>query len=296
MEYRNLGRSGLRVSVLTMGTMTFGGGERFDKVGNTDLAGARRQIDLCLDAGVNLIDTANAYSRGLSEEIVGEALGAKRQDVLIASKVRFRMGDGPNDEGLSRHHILRPGRGLAEAPALGHPRRPIPAPVGRADPARGDPLRPRHPGRTGQGPLRRRLQLLGLAPDEGPRHRRRPRLAAPRHPADPLYPRGPRSRVRARPRRRRRRRRHPGLEPDRRRPALGQIRPRRPPRPVRSPAGASRRSATSPASGASSTPSRRLPPPAASPAPRSRSPGSSAAPASPRWSSAAATRTSSATA
>jgi aryl-alcohol dehydrogenase-like predicted oxidoreductase len=107
MEYRNLGRSGLRVSVLTMGTMTFGGGHRFDKAGSTDLAGARRQIDLCLDAGVNLIDTANAYSRGLAEEIVGQALGPKRNDVLIASKVRFRMGAGPNDEGLSRHHILR---------------------------------------------------------------------------------------------------------------------------------------------------------------------------------------------
>jgi aryl-alcohol dehydrogenase-like predicted oxidoreductase len=106
MEYRTLGRSGLKVSVLTMGTMTFGGGERFDKAGSTDLAGARRQVDLCLDAGVNLIDTANAYSRGLSEEIVGEALGRKRHDVLIATKVRFRMGDGPNDEGLSRRHVL----------------------------------------------------------------------------------------------------------------------------------------------------------------------------------------------
>jgi aryl-alcohol dehydrogenase-like predicted oxidoreductase len=107
MEYRTLGRSGLKVSVLTMGTMTFGGGERFDKAGSTDLAGARRQIDLCLDAGVNLIDTADAYSRGLAEEMIGEALGAKRRDVLIASKVRFPMGEGPNDQGLSRHHVLR---------------------------------------------------------------------------------------------------------------------------------------------------------------------------------------------
>ena len=65
MEYRTLGRSGLKVSVLTMGTMTFGGAGSFAKAGNTDLAGARRQIDLCLDAGVNLIDTANVYSRGL---------------------------------------------------------------------------------------------------------------------------------------------------------------------------------------------------------------------------------------
>ena len=110
MEYRTLGRSGLKVSVLTMGTMTFGGAGGFAKAGNTDLAGARRQIDLCLDTGVNLIDTADVYSRGLAEEIVGEALGAKRNDVLVASKVRFRMGDGPNDEGLSRHHVLAPSK------------------------------------------------------------------------------------------------------------------------------------------------------------------------------------------
>jgi aryl-alcohol dehydrogenase-like predicted oxidoreductase len=107
MEYRNLGRSGLRVSVLTMGTMTFGEGGAFAAAGSSDLAEAKRQIDLCLDAGVNLLDTANAYRRGVSEEIIGEALGGKRQDVLLSSKVRFRMGDGPNDEGLSRHHILR---------------------------------------------------------------------------------------------------------------------------------------------------------------------------------------------
>jgi aryl-alcohol dehydrogenase-like predicted oxidoreductase len=108
MEYRYLGRSGLKVSILTMGTMTFGGAGKFAKVGATDLAGARRQIDLCLDAGVNLIDTANVYSSGLSEEIIGEALGGKRKnDVLIASKARMRMGDGPNDEGLSRHHLIR---------------------------------------------------------------------------------------------------------------------------------------------------------------------------------------------
>lgn len=107
MEYRTLGRSGLKVSVLTMGTMTFGGAANFAKTGTTDLVGARRQIDLCLDAGVNLIDTADVYSRGLSEEIVGEALAGRRGDLLIASKVRFPMGDGPNDQGLSRHHVLR---------------------------------------------------------------------------------------------------------------------------------------------------------------------------------------------
>lgn len=108
MEYRTLGRSGLKVSTLTMGTMTFGGGGKFSAVGKTDLAEARRQIDLCLDAGINLIDTANVYSNGLSEEIIGEALGGKRKnDVLIASKARMKIGDGPNDEGLSRYHLIR---------------------------------------------------------------------------------------------------------------------------------------------------------------------------------------------
>lgn len=108
MQYRTLGRSGLKVSVLTMGTMTFGGAGSFAKTGKTDLAEARRQIDLCLDAGVNVIDTANVYSAGLSEEIIGEALGGKRKnDVLIVSKARMRVGDGPNDEGLSRYHLIR---------------------------------------------------------------------------------------------------------------------------------------------------------------------------------------------
>ena len=108
MQYRTLGRSGLKVSTLTMGTMTFGGAGNFARVGKTDLAEAKRQIDLCLDAGINLIDTANVYSNGLSEEIIGEALGGKRKnDVLIASKARMRIGDGPNDEGLSRHHLIR---------------------------------------------------------------------------------------------------------------------------------------------------------------------------------------------
>lgn len=108
MEYRTLGRSGLKVSALTMGTMTFGGAGPFAAVGNSDLAEAKRMIDLCIDAGINLIDTANVYSDGLSEEIIGEALGGKRRnDVLIASKARMRIGDGPNDEGLSRHHLIR---------------------------------------------------------------------------------------------------------------------------------------------------------------------------------------------
>lgn len=107
MEYRRLGSSGLRVSVLTMGTMTFGGRGGFAAIGDTDVEGATRQIGMCLDAGVNLIDTADIYSRGASEEIIGEALKGRRDDVLLATKARFPMGDGPNDAGLSRGHLLR---------------------------------------------------------------------------------------------------------------------------------------------------------------------------------------------
>lgn len=106
MEYRTLGACGLRVSVLTMGTMTFGGRDKFQQVGATDVDEARAQVDLCLEAGVNLIDTADVYSGGLSEEIVGQAVKGRRDEVLIATKVRMAMGDGPNDAGLSRHHIV----------------------------------------------------------------------------------------------------------------------------------------------------------------------------------------------
>jgi aryl-alcohol dehydrogenase-like predicted oxidoreductase len=86
--------------------MTFGGGGKFAYVGDTDVDGARRQIDMCHEAGVNLIDTADVYSAGRSEEIVGEVLEGRRDDFLIASKVRMRMGEGQNMQGLSRHHII----------------------------------------------------------------------------------------------------------------------------------------------------------------------------------------------
>ena len=106
MDYRQLGSSGLQISALTLGTMTFGGRGNFKNVGNTDLAGARRQIDMCLDAGSNVIDTADVYSTGRSEEILGAAIEGKRDDVLVATKVRFGMGDSPNMAGLSRHHVI----------------------------------------------------------------------------------------------------------------------------------------------------------------------------------------------
>ncbi len=106
MEYRQLGRSGLRVSVLALGTMTFGGRGNFAKTGAADVAQATRLLDRCLDAGVNLVDTADVYSGGLSEEIVGEAMLGRRSRLLVATKARFRMGDGPNDAGLSRAHLI----------------------------------------------------------------------------------------------------------------------------------------------------------------------------------------------
>jgi aryl-alcohol dehydrogenase-like predicted oxidoreductase len=106
MEYRQLGRSGLKLSALSLGTMTFGGKGNFAKTGATDVAGARRQVDLCIDAGINLFDTADVYSAGLSEQILGEVLEGRRAQVLIATKARFGTGKGPNDAGSSRFHLI----------------------------------------------------------------------------------------------------------------------------------------------------------------------------------------------
>lgn len=106
MEYRQLGGSGLQVPVLSFGTATFGGqGDFFKAWGNTQLEDAKKLVHLCLDAGVNFFDTANVYSRGVSEEILGQALEGLRNRVLISTKATFRMGDGPNDFGSSRYHL-----------------------------------------------------------------------------------------------------------------------------------------------------------------------------------------------
>ncbi|MFZ0159599.1 MAG: aldo/keto reductase [Kineosporiaceae bacterium] len=107
MEYRQLGRAGVRVSALSLGTMTFGGRGVFALTGEVGLEQARRMIDASLDAGVNLIDTADIYSDGASEEIVGQVVHGRRHDLLLATKARFAMGPGPNDAGLSRHHLIR---------------------------------------------------------------------------------------------------------------------------------------------------------------------------------------------
>jgi aryl-alcohol dehydrogenase-like predicted oxidoreductase len=108
MEYRQLGFSGLKVPVLGFGAGTFGGGNEFFKAwGQTEAPEATRLVSVCLDAGVNLFDTANSYSDGLSEEILGKAIQGRRDKVLISTKASFRTGDGPNDLGSSRYHLMQ---------------------------------------------------------------------------------------------------------------------------------------------------------------------------------------------
>lgn len=108
MDFRPLGKSGLKVPVLSFGAGTFGGkGPLFSAWGNTDVTEARRLIDICVDAGVNLFDTADVYSDGASEQILGEALKGRRNDVLISTKTSLPMGDGANDAGSSRFRLIR---------------------------------------------------------------------------------------------------------------------------------------------------------------------------------------------
>jgi aryl-alcohol dehydrogenase-like predicted oxidoreductase len=108
MEYRQLGGSGLKVPVLSFGTATFGGGNEFFKAwGSTQTGEATRMVDLCLDAGVNFFDTANGYSDGLAEEILGRAVAGRRDKVLLSTKATFPTGDGANDYGSSRFHLIK---------------------------------------------------------------------------------------------------------------------------------------------------------------------------------------------
>ncbi len=106
MEVRSLGRSGLQVPAFGFGAMTFGGEGRFSRIGTTGVEEARRIAGLCIDAGVTLFDTANVYSFGKSEEILGAALGAKRKDVIVATKAFLRVGHGGNEMGASRRHLV----------------------------------------------------------------------------------------------------------------------------------------------------------------------------------------------
>lgn len=107
MEHRLLGRSGMKVPVLSLGTATFAGKDFFQTWGSTDVAQAKRMVDICIEAGMNFFDTADVYSSGAAEEILGEALKGRRHQALISTKGTFTMGDSPNDKGSSRFHIRR---------------------------------------------------------------------------------------------------------------------------------------------------------------------------------------------
>ncbi|HUO97091.1 MAG TPA: aldo/keto reductase [Rhizomicrobium sp.] len=107
MEYRLLGRSGLKVPVLTLGTGTFGGVGSFRSWGDTGREEARKLVDICLEAGLNMFDSADIYSFGTSEEVLGAAIKGRRDEVLISTKVTFPMGGGPNECGSSRFHLIR---------------------------------------------------------------------------------------------------------------------------------------------------------------------------------------------
>ena len=108
MEYRQLGKSGFKVPALCLGTGTFGGkGELFKAWGQTDVAEATRLVDVCLEAGLNMFDSADIYSKGAAEEILGQAIKGRRDQVIISTKATFRTGEGTNDVGSSRHHLPR---------------------------------------------------------------------------------------------------------------------------------------------------------------------------------------------
>ncbi len=108
MEFRQLGGSGFKVPALSLGTGTFGGGNDFFRAwGDTDVKGATRLVDICLDAGLNMFDSADIYSDGLAEEVLGKAIAGRRDRVIISTKATFRAGAGPNDVGSSRHHLLK---------------------------------------------------------------------------------------------------------------------------------------------------------------------------------------------
>ena len=261
MQYRTLGRTGLKVSAITMGNLHLRRpGARSAAPAPQGVEDARRLVDLCIDHGVNMFDTANMYSTGLSEEILGEALQGKGDDVLVTSKARMRIGEGPNDEGASRYALIREcERSLKRAAA--RPHRPLLHPrMGRCDRDRGDDGGARHAGPAGQGPLCRLLQLLRLARDEGAGGGRPGRRRALHVAADPLHPGGPRGGVRAAAAVGRPGAGRAGVEPAGRRSPVrqstGAARARRKDR-ARRPAGTSRRSATRTGCGGSSTAWRR---------------------------------------
>ena len=167
MEFRQLGDSGFMVPVLSLGTGTFGGGgELFKAWGTSDVAEATRLVDICLEAGLTMFDSADVYSGGLAEEILGQAIKGSRDQVLISTKATFRFGPGPERRRLIAL-LPDPGR-RGEPAAAGHRlHRSFPAPRFRcAHAGRGGAGHARRPGPRRQDPLHRLLEFLGLASDE----------------------------------------------------------------------------------------------------------------------------------
>ena len=196
MEYRQLGGSGLKVPILTLGTGTFGGSTDFFKPwGAVGVPEATRLVDVCLDAGLTMFDTADVYSGGQAEEILGKAIAGRRDRVLISTKATFRSGDGPNDVGSSRlHHHSRRRRQPAAARHRLH--RSLPAARLRcADAGRGSARHARRAGARRQDPLHRRLEFLGLASDEVAGRLGEVRARALRRPPGVLLADRPRVRV-----------------------------------------------------------------------------------------------------
>ncbi len=226
MEYRQLGRSGLRVSALTLGTMTFGGRGMFANVGTTDVKLATRQIDQCIDAGVNLVDTADVYSDGLAEEILGEALAGRSDRILVSTKARFPTGSGPNDAGLSRHHLIASCEASLRRLRTDH--------IDLYYAHEWDGITPVEETLEALDTLVRsgKIRYLGCSNFSGWQtakslaDRRPARLPAVRQLADPLHAAGARRRVRAAAGCDRPGSRRPRLESARRRPAFRQVPPR----------------------------------------------------------------------
>ncbi len=181
METRQLG--GLTVPLFSLGTGTFGGAnEVFKAWGSSDVAEATRLVDICLDAGVSMFDSADIYSAGMSEEILGQAVKGRRDKVLISTKGTFRAGTGLNDVGSSRQHLTAAVDASLQA-ARNRLHRPLPASwLRRPDAGRGDAGDARRSGSRRQDPLHRLLELFGLASDEVAGCFRPLRLAAVRCP------------------------------------------------------------------------------------------------------------------
>ena len=232
MEYATLGNTGLLVSKLCFGTMTFGDGRGlFKMIGATGQAGADELVKRSIDGGINFFDTADVYTEGQSEEILGQSLknlGFARKDVVIATKVYGRVGPGRNDVGASRGHIMDAVEASLKR-LVDRPYRPVPNPRQRfRHPCRRDPARARDPGPAGKGPLHRLLQLARVEDRQSPGDLRVQESGPIRHASGLLLDRRPRSRTGNRSAAGIRKRWSAGVESACRRPAFRKVQPGEP--------------------------------------------------------------------